>query len=228
MTYREIVYACLDILKLTSDDSLYTEDHIIFLANKARTLLLKQRYSDIKKKIPESNYQTICLDLEKVQNIQDLECKGSSLRTVQEIPYLMKIGNPKVYPQNYYLGEITYISRERMRYVGHNKYLQNIIYASLGADWHLYLKSSNPQHLYLEKVKMTGIFEDPQKAATLECNEDGSSCNLDIMEKAFPLEEGLVPNLIELIIKELGDKELIKEDEINDAKDGIADQNRTR
>ena len=91
MTYREIVYACLDILKLTSDDSLYTEDHIIFLANKARTLLLKQRYSDIKKKIPESNYQTICLDLEKVQNIQDLECKGSSLRTVQEIPYLMKI-----------------------------------------------------------------------------------------------------------------------------------------
>ena len=56
MTYREIVYACLDILKLTSDDSLYTEDHIIFLANKARTLLLKQRYSDIKKRIPESNY----------------------------------------------------------------------------------------------------------------------------------------------------------------------------
>ena len=43
------------------------------------------------------------------------------------------------------------------------------------------------------------------------------------MEKTFPLEEGLVPNLIELIIKELGDKELMKEDETNDAKDGIAD-----
>ena len=114
MTYREIVYACLDILKLTSDDSLYTEEHIVFLANKARTLLLKQRYSDIKKRIPESNYQTICLDLEKVQNIQDLDCQGSSLRTIQKVPYLMKIGSPRVYPQNYYLGEITYISRERM------------------------------------------------------------------------------------------------------------------
>ena len=165
MTYREIVYACLDILKLTSDDSLYTEEHIIFLANKARTLLLKQRYSDIKKRIPESNYQTICLDLEKVQNIQDLACKGSSLRTVQEIPYLMKIGNPKVYPQNYYLGEITYISRERMRYVGHNKYLQNIIYCSLAPDNHLYFKSSNPKYLYLKKVQVTGIFEDIQKAS---------------------------------------------------------------
>ena len=70
---------------------------------------------------------------------------------------------------------------------------------------------------------MTGIFENPYQAATLECNEDDSSCNLDVMEKIFPLEEGLVPNLIELIIKELGDKELMKEDETNDAKDGIAD-----
>ena len=228
MTYKEIIYMCLDELHLTSDDSLFNEDHILFLINKYRAFLLKQRYSDIKRQIPESNYQTICLDLQKAQNIEGLPCSGVMLKSVQQIPNTIKIGNPKIYPQNYYLGEITYVSRERMRYVGHNKYLQNIIYASLGTDWHLYLKSSNPQHLYLEKVKMTGIFEDPQKAATLECNEDGSSCNLDVMEKTFPLEEGLVPNLIELIIKELGDKELMKEDEINDAKDGIADQNRTR
>ena len=223
MTYREIVYACLDILKLTSDDSLYTEEHIIFLANKARTLLLKQRYSDIKKKIPESNYQTICLDLEKVQNIQDLECKGSSLRTVQEIPYLMKIGNPKVYPQNYYLGEITYISRERMRYVGHNKYLQNIIYCSLAPDNHLYFKSSNPQYLYLKKVQVTGIFEDIQKASELECNNN-SQCS-DILDNTFPLEEGLVQPLIEIIIKQLGPSVNLPQDQENDAQDNLANTN---
>ena len=225
MTYREIVYACLDILKLTSDDSLYTEDHIIFLANKARTLLLKQRYSDIKKKIPESNYQTICLDLEKVQNIQDLECKGSSLRTVQEIPYLMKIGNPKVYPQNYYLGEITYISRERMRYVGHNKYLQNIIYCSLAPDNHLYFKSSNPQYLYLKKVQVTGIFEDIQKASELECNNNNNSQCSDILDNTFPLEEGLVQPLIEIIIKQLGPSVNLPQDQENDAQDNLANTN---
>ena len=225
MTYREIVYACLDILKLTSDDSLYTEDHIIFLANKARTLLLKQRYSDIKKKIPESNYQTICLDLEKVQNIQDLECKGSSLRTVQEIPYLMKIGNPKVYPQNYYLGEITYISRERMRYVGHNKYLQNIIYCSLAPDNHLYFKSSNPQHLYLKKVQVTGIFEDIQNASQLECNNDSSQCQ-DILDKTFPLEEGLVQPLIEIVVKQLGPSVDLPQDQENNAQDDLAKNNK--
>ena len=225
MTYREIVYACLDILKLTSDDSLYTEEHIIFLANKARTLLLKQRYSDIKKRIPESNYQTICLDLEKVQNIQDLECKGSSLRTVQEIPYLMKIGNPKVYPQNYYLGEITYISRERMRYVGHNKYLQNIIYCSLAPDNHLYFKSSNPQHLYLKKVQVTGIFEDIQNASQLECNNNNSQCQ-DILDKTFPLEEGLVQPLIEIVIKQLGPSVDLPQDQENNAQDDLAKNNK--
>ena len=221
MTYREIVYACLDILKLTSDDSLYTEDHIIFLANKARTLLLKQRYSDIKKKIPESNYQTICLDLEKVQNIQDLECKGSSLRTVQEIPYLMKIGNPKVYPQNYYLGEITYISRDRMKYVGYNPSLQNIIYASLGPDNHIYLKSSNPQFLNLQKVSFTGIFDDAEAAALLKCNNGEVNC--DILDMDFPLEAALVPDVISLVVKELLSAEYRPEDLQNDNQDNLSD-----
>lgn len=225
MTYREIVYACLDILKLTSDDSLYTEEHIIFLANKARTLLLKQRYSDIKKRIPESNYQTICLDLEKVQNIQDLSCQGSSLRTVQEVPYLMKIGNPKVYPQNYYLGEITYISRERMRYVGHNKYLQNIIYCSLAPDNHLYFKSSNPQHIYLKKVQVTGIFEDIQNASQLECNNDSSQCQ-NLLDKTFPLEEGLVQPLIEIVVKQLGPSVDLPQDQENNAQDDLAKNNK--
>ena len=225
MTYREIVYACLDILKLTSDDSLYTEEHIIFLANKARTLLLKQRYSDIKKRIPESNYQTICLDLEKVQNVQDLACQGSLLRTVQKVPYLMKIGNPKVYPQNYYLGEITYISRERMRYVGHNKYLQNIIYCSLAPDNHLYFKSSNPQHLYLKKVQVTGIFEDIQNASQLECNNDNSQCQ-DILDKTFPLEEGLVHPLIEIIVKQLGPSVDLPQDQEDNDQDDLANNNK--
>lgn len=225
MTYREIVYACLDILKLTSDDSLYTEEHIIFLANKARTLLLKQRYSDIKKRIPESNYQTICLDLEKVQNIQDLSCQGSSLRTVQEVPYLMKIGNPKVYPQNYYLGEITYISRERMRYVGYNKYLQNIIYCSLAPDNHLYFKSSNPQHLYLKKVQVTSIFEDIQNASQLECNNDSSQCQ-NLLDKTFPLEEGLVQPLIEIVVKQLGPSVDLPQDQENNAQDDLAKNNK--
>ena len=136
-TYKELVYMCLDELKLHSDDSSFTEDHVIFLLGKYRVFLLKQRYSDIKKQIPESNYQTICLDLIKVSAIPDEPCSGVYLRSKEKIPFLMKIGNPRVYPIDYYQGEITYISRDRMRYVGHNKYLKNIIYTSLSPNNYL-------------------------------------------------------------------------------------------
>lgn len=224
-TYRELVYLCLDELKLHSDDAVFTEDHVIFLLNKYRVFLLKQRYSDIKKQIPESNYQNVCLDLIQVPAISGEPCEGGVyLRSKEKVPFLMKIGNPRVYPIDYYQGEITYVSRDRMRYVGYNKYLQNIIYASLGPDNYLYFKSFNPQFLYLEKVKMAGIFEDPNIASQLQCDKNDSSCS--ILDTTFPIEEALITPMVELIVKELLGAEYIKKDEKNNAKDDLPDENR--
>ena len=225
MTYKELVYLVLDELKLTSDDSLINENHVIFLLSKYRNFILKQRYSDIKKPIPESNYQTVCLDLQVTDNIEGLPCAGSTLKSVQQIPNLMKIGNQKVYPTDYFQGEITLVSRERLRYVGHNKYLQNIIYCSLAPDNHLYFKSSNPQHIYLKKVQVTGIFEDIQNASQLECNNDSSQCQ-DLLDKTFPLEDGLVQPLIEIVVKQLGPSVDLPQDQENNAQDDLAKNNK--
>lgn len=223
MTYREVTYLILDLLKQSSDDSYYTQEHILFLVSKIRSAILKQTYSNIKKEIPESNYQTICLDLIEVPAIAGEPCEGGSyLRSQQEIPSTLTIGNTQIYPVDYYQGEITFVPRERMRYVGHNKWLQNIIYASLGPDSHLYFKSSNPQYLYLKKAKMTGIFEDTDKAAELECSsEEGEVC--DIMDKKFPLEEGLVASVIELTVKYLNGAAYKPKDSTNNAADDLSD-----
>lgn len=217
----------LDELKLSSDDAQFTEDHVMFLLTKYRSFILKQRYSDIKKQIPESNYQTICLDLIEVPAISGEPCEGGSyLRSKEKIPFLMKIGNPMVYPVDYYQGEITYVSRERMRYVGYNKYLKNIIYASIGPDNYLYFKSFNPQYLYLEKARMTGIFEDPQAASELQCPDENGDTVCDVLDKTFPIEDALIPPMIELVVKELLSAEYIKKDEENNAKDDLPDENR--
>lgn len=223
MTYREVTYLILDLLKQSSDDSYYTPEHILFLVSKIRSAILKQTYSNIKKEIPESNYQTICLDLIETPAIAGEPCEGGLyLRSQQEIPSILTIGNTQIYPVDYYQGEITFVSRERMRYVGHNKWLQNIIYASLGPDSHLYFKSSNPQYLYLKKAKMTGIFEDTDKAAELECpSEEEEVC--DIMDKKFPLEEGLVASVIELAVKYLNGAAYKPEDATNNAADDLSD-----
>lgn len=215
----------LDELKLYSDDASYTEEHVMFLLGKYRTFLLKQRYSDVKKQIPESNYQTICLDLIEVPAISGEPCEGGSyLRSKEKIPFLMKVGNPKVYPVDYYQGEITYVSRERMRYVGYNNYLKNIIYASIGPDNYLYFKSFNPQYLYLEKARMTGIFEDPQAASELQCpNENGNTvCN--ILDREFPIEDSLVPQLVQLVVQELYNHSRSEEDDENNAKDDLSNE----
>ena len=213
----------LDELKLYSDDASYTEEHVMFLLDKYRAFLLKQRYSDVKKQIPESNYQTICLDLIEVPAISGKPCEGGSyLRSKEKIPFLMKIGNPKVYPVDYYQGEITYVSRERMRYVGYNKYLKNIIYASLGPDNYLYFKSFNPQFLYLEKVRITGIFEDTLAASELQCPNENGDTVCDVLDREFPIEDSLVPPMTELVVKELLGAEYRPKDESNDANDALA------
>ena len=223
MTYREVTYLILDLLKQSSDDSYYTQEHILFLVSKIRSAILKQTYSNIKKEIPESNYQTICLDLKEVSAIAGEPCEGGSyLRSQQEIPSTLTIGNTQIYPVDYYQGEITFVSRERMRYVGHNKWLQNIIYASLGPDSHLYFKSSNPQYLYMEKAKMTGIFEDTDKAAELECSSEGEEV-CDIMDRKFPLEEGLVASVIEPTVKYLNGVAYKPKDTTNNAADDLSD-----
>ena len=41
----EIVYMINDEIKLFSDDSSFTEDHIIFLIEKYRSAILKQEYN---------------------------------------------------------------------------------------------------------------------------------------------------------------------------------------
>lgn len=224
MKYKDIVYMVLDEIKSTSDDAFFTEEHVLLLVNNYRNFILKQRYSDIKKPIPESNYQTICLNLIQVPAIAGVPCGGGTfLRSKEKVPFMMKIGTPKVYPINYYLGEITYVSRERMRYVGYNKYLQNIIYASLGPDNYLYLQSSNPQYLYLEKIRLTGIFENIESVSDLLCDDSGDSINCDIMDKTFPIEDALVPPIIELVVKELLGAEYRPKDETNDAKDELSE-----
>ena len=223
-TYREIVYMINDELKLSSDDAYFTEDHIIYLTSKYRAFLLKQRYSDIKKFIPESNFSTICLDLIEVPAISGEVCEGGVyLRSKNKIPYMMGIKQPRVYPVDYYQGEITYVSRDRMKYVGYNKYLNNIIYCSLAPDNYLYFKSSNPQYLYLEKVRITALFENTEETFGLQCDENGRICEL--LDAEFPLEASLIPPLIELVVKELRSSEFMPEDKENNADDDMSDLN---
>lgn len=221
--YRDLIYMVSDEVKSISDDSIITEDHIKFLLQKYRAFLIFQKYKDIKKEIPTSAYQTICLDLEISRDLDGIVCANEKyLKSTKKVPALMKVGNPMIYPyKSYYNGNITFISRERMKYVGYNKYLKNIIYCSLAPSGYLYFKSNNPQALYLEKVNFTGVFENPEEAAALSCiNDTNTTC--DILDVEFPIEESMIPMLIESVVKELTGVNYRPEDASNNASDDLA------
>ena len=228
MKVSEIVYAILDLAKAaTSDDSFFTEDHVIFLAKKYRSFLIKKERDKEKAAqdvASEFEQQQICLDLEKIAAIDGEPCTGGYyLRTTKPLPKIMDGNMPVVYPIDYYQGiTISFVSRDRMRYIGSNPYLKNIIYASIGPDLHLYLNSSNSQFLYLKKLRMAAVFEDFEEASGLLCDGDGNSTACNTLDMDFPIRDYLVPPLIELVVKELTGAVYKPEDVKNNAKDDLS------
>lgn len=231
MLVKELIFSILDLCKLSgSDDSYINEDHIIFLCKKYRAFLVKKEQEKEKATADvasEFEYQQICLDLEKVAAIDGTPCTGGYyLRTTTKVPKILEGNTPRVYPVDFYQGiNVSFISRDRMRYVGTNKYLQNIIWVSLGPDLHVYLKSSNPQFQYLKKLRLSAVFEDFDEAAELQCDDEGNTDGVacDVLDSVFPIREYLVPMLIELVVKELTGAKYQKQDSVNNAHDDIVD-----
>jgi hypothetical protein len=212
---RELTYMVLDELKASSDDSYFNEDHVKFLIGKYRNFILKQQYKDIKKEVADSNFQTLEVELDKLNtNILNIGCRTTyQFKSKNTIPELLSIVNPKIYIENYYNGEVSYVSKERMRYICHNKWLLKVIYASIDPTNHLYVISSNDKYNDITKIYITGIFENP---------EEVSSSDQDPMDLEYPLEEGLIPQVIELVVKELLSAEYRPEDSNNNAEDDLS------
>lgn len=222
-TFGELTALVLDELKISSDDAYFNHDHVRFLLGKYRSFLLKQRYADIKKSIPNSNYQTICTDLEFQSMYNNSPCgHGQYLKSIQQIPFSLSIVNPKITPLDFFGGEITYVNWARFRYVGGNKFLNNFIYATIGPDNYLYLKSNNSQYAYLQKAMITGVFENIDEAASMSCNNSGEAIDCDEDNTVFPLEEALIPPMIQLVVQELTGSAYRPTDNNNNSADDLS------
>lgn len=241
MKLREIVYMILDELKLFSDDATYTEDHIKFLAGKHRALLLEQLQKDSSNIISQSNYQTLCLDVEPYEDSPNSPIPGENytecpwgynfnavpgtdnvifLRSTEKIPSMIGSFTPRISNGSYYISNIVYITPERMRFVGFNKYLYNIIYCSLNPDGYLYFTCNNRNYELLQHIQISGIFEDYELAADLSCNASEID---DPLDADFPIDPSLVPQLIQNVMKELLGAIYRPKDPANNANDDLAD-----
>ena len=231
-TYREAIYMCLDLLKGASDDFNCTEEHIAYLLDKFRALLLKQRYGNNRKKeIPYSNYQTVTLKLELAtfEGNSYYICKPKDGET---IPYTLQLGIPRISVDADSYGDLNleYVSRERLPYVGNNRYLRNFWYCALDEQNRLLLKTSSIRMFEASSEKegdtptltfrITAIFENPRELPN-EITFDEEATNA--LDRNIPIEEGLITTLIELVVKELAGSVFTPKDDVNNAKDDNAD-----
>lgn len=229
-TYREAIYMCNDLLKGMSDDFTYTEEHIAYLIDKFRALLLKQRYgNDPKKHVPYSNYQTLEIEFNPTES-------KSVLKSDTQIPYMLQVGIPRIVldGEDYYNYRFEFTSRERLPFVGNSKYTSMISYCAISETGNLLMKNKEsywvnstvepPVISYVgpKKLKLVGIFENPREV-TDEISFDESSTDTHEWDRNIPIEESLITTLIELVVKELAGSVYRPNDEVNDNKDDNAD-----
>lgn len=225
MTYKELVYMALDALKIHSDDSKFTEDHVVFLLNKYRAFVLNQKYSKTLDSIGYSNYQAIDLTIIPASDY---------IRSFISIPNILKISLPEIelkgiddthtpldeleaeeINDRLKNSEIAFVSDKRFKYVGSNRFLKNIIYSTIKEDGYLYLNNilkilnNKPLHI---KCTIKAVFEDPI-----------IDKYTDILEQDFPLENPLVPSVLELVLKDLTNGIYKPSDNLNDAQDALSD-----
>lgn len=202
-TYREMVYMVLDELKAKSDDFYYTEDHIIFLLDKYRAFLLKQKYSDIKKQIPQSNFQVLVIPIPIESNI----------------PNIINISIPQVKTNNKNYSDFNFCSENRFSYIGLSKYNKNSVYfifktteEGITLDFSDSFNQEGVNTIYIKAV-----FESPCKVYEFQDKE--------VIDELFPLEESLISPLLEMVIKDLTSAIFKPEDNTNNSKDDLGSLN---
>lgn len=196
MTYKELVYMCLDEIKLASDDSYITEDHILFLISKYRAFLLRQKYEKTNMPVSESNYQCIL-----VTPNDDI------------VPEVMTLAKPRVFTStpdgdpNF----LTFVSPHRYHFVGENRILKPITYCTIDHNKKLQCKNKE-----LTDVNIFAVFEDIVKVS--EFNLDGA----DVLDCECPIETDLVSGVQELVVKDALGIAYRPKDNMNNANDDLS------
>jgi hypothetical protein len=205
----------LDELKITVDDSHWEIDHIVFLLNKYRAAVLKQRYSGFKREIPMSWYQQITIPLDN---------DPTKMKSLKVVPPLVNLYGLQFHTSastsdtasQSYKYKITLVPPERFEYVHANKWLKDIIYCTIAYDNYLYLK--------LQSV--TGITQSRPSSITLHALLDNPidiigyaevTIGTNPLEVKFPVEESMLGEIISGVIGELSQVKFLPDQEKNNA-----------
>lgn len=207
MTYREMIYIVLEQVKGLSDDFKFNEEHVKFLLDRYRSYYIKKYYSQATSLLPQSLFQTKTIELEEYG-----DCCSNQLRSVDKIPDTL-IGSHIVTTANEFGDRINFLPSKQYKAAGNSKFYTKGIFATIGSDKHLYIKSNNPNISFIECVSVSGVFDNPSSIIN---NEDCEPLDIE-----FPIDGSLAVLVIQSTINDLTNSAYKQSDVVNDGRDGI-------
>jgi len=221
MTKREIIYTVFEKLKVFSDDTKITEELVSSLIDTKRAMLLKQQYANKGWHMPIDIKQELCIGLELVDKVSGYSCGGKILATSVSLPKSIKIkgkeGPLNVRKSDSTVIELNIVAIERVPYLFENKFTQHLTYCAVDFDGRLYLISKDNKHRFLKSIKVTDVYEQPDIANELMCNETDMS--IDVWDIDYPIEGAMADVVVDLVMKDLTRSLAIPGDVINNATD---------
>lgn len=205
MLLSQIVYDILNTVSkgLPSDDTPYSERHLVYLINNTRAILIRSELE--KGKVVSGNIVQNLKGIKVSREHSSLtECCASDqclYVTEKELPVPITTNNKTLF---------TYVGNDKGKSFQATSY-QNIIY-----DRSSTITRNMTRYFYLEKkiyivapknesglenITVHGIFEDPQKTnefATCEC--EGGLCDKSLNFE-YPIKADMLLNLKDMIIK---------------------------
>lgn len=221
MTKRELIYNIYEKLNIISDDTNISEELVSSLIDLKRAMLLKQQYARNGWHMPIEIKQELCMDLELVNKIDGYSCAGKILSTSISLPRSIKIkgkeGPLNVRKSDSTQIEINIVAIERLPFLFENRFTQHLTYCAVDFDGKLYLISKDDKHKFLKSIKVTDIFEQPDEANELMCNENDST--LDVWDIDYPIEGAMSDMVVQMVVEDLTRSLSVPTDNNNNSSD---------
>lgn len=218
-TKQEIIYDIRERLGIYSDDSDITNEYISYLIDKYRATFLRNKYSNIRMKIPLSNFQKIKLNINPCNSGR---YKGSVVKSIETIPTILNfnaidnkitLSNDRIETYNFNI-----VDFNRFKHVAQDDpFTRMLIFGSISDDNYLYMKSWDTTLAMIDEAYLNGIFINPEKAWELSPYYD-SDLDFDL-DFEYPIEGELLVDIVNTIVKDLLIKYDLPIDKTNNATD---------
>jgi hypothetical protein len=219
MNKRYYIYDIIEKLNQYADDSEISPEHISFLIDETRNLILKQKFNKTNRIIPEALFQRIDVTLVPINDNEFMSYPlDMTVTSVEVIPVLIQgpIFNESIRIDGGSYTDIKFqwTNLERFPYIGYNKLLTDIVYVTLGYDYKFKLKGRHNRYKLLERLRVNAIFQYPDLAWQLHPDYDSA---VDVWDLEYPIDVDMWVMMSDIIMKQLLKKLQIPEDKINDA-----------